>query len=142
MPTLVVLASLSLASLLLAVGFTVTTPEWSRSRVFCWLLFINAVGFSGLILYAMLPFPFLVVLERPWKPDPFAGLRGLEALDSFTWPPYGMDSHSSGRRRSLRTYSETLLLFLNNCVDDSTPRSQTMRILSNRHRWTGTTTVK
>ena len=56
MPTLVVLGSVSLASLLLAVGFTVTTPEWSRSRVFCWLLFLDAVGFSGLILYAMLPF--------------------------------------------------------------------------------------
>jgi GT2 family glycosyltransferase len=56
MPTLVVLTSVSLASMLLAIGFTVTTPEWSRSRVFRSVLFLDALGFSGLVLYGMLPF--------------------------------------------------------------------------------------
>ena len=96
MPTLVVLASVSLASLLLALAFIVTTPDWNRNRVFCFLLIMETLGFlwTGPLRNAPV-LPILPALERDWQPDPPAGLRDLETDGRFIWPPRQVDTHWS-----------------------------------------------
>jgi hypothetical protein len=56
MPTLVVLCFLLLTSVLLATGFVVTNPAWTRNWMFLTLLVLDAVGLGGWVCYGALPF--------------------------------------------------------------------------------------
>ena len=94
MPPLISLVALGLTSGLLALGFMATHSGWSHDTLFILLLFVNAGGFCGLMLYAMMPF-FRFSLQ--WSV--LGSLIHLPLMRSGNSPPYCMAVRRNGPGR-------------------------------------------